>query len=244
MIVVPSGDFRMGSADGEGHDHERPQRKVAIHNPFAVSISPVTRGEFAAFIGATNYEIEVGAYVWDGQNWQDDPTKSWRDPGFKQEDDHPVVCVNWRDAKAYIGWLWEQSGGKAYRLLSEAEWEYCCRAGATSTYSTGDTITAEQANFDRNSKGTTSISRFSANPWRLRDMHGNVWEWCEDSWHEDYKDNPPTDGSVWLGGDPPSRVRRGGSWGSRPHFLRSAYRVGGDPGFRGSNVGFRVARTL
>jgi formylglycine-generating enzyme required for sulfatase activity len=244
MIVVPSGEFLMGSADGEGFDNERPQRKVAINAPFAVGISPVTRGEFAAFIGATNYEIEVGAYVWDSQKWQSDPTRSWRDPGFKQEDDHPVVCVNWHDAKAYVAWLREQSGGKAYRLLSEAEWEYCCRARTTSAYSTGDTITAAQANLSRNLKGTTSISRFPANPWGLRDMHGNVWEWCEDNWHQNYKDNLPTDGSVWPGGDTSFRVLRGGSWVNSPRYLRSAYRNRIQPGDRISDVGFRVARTL
>jgi formylglycine-generating enzyme required for sulfatase activity len=239
MIVVPSGDFQMGS--GEGANDERPQRKVTIKNPFAVSISPVTRGEFAAFIGATNRKIEAGAYVWDGQNWKNDPSKSWRDPGFMQEDDHPVVCVNWHDAQAYVTWLREQSG-RVYRLLSEAEWEYCCRARKASAYSTGDTITPAQANFGRNSKGTTF--RFPANPWGIRDMHGNVWEWCEDNWHDDYQGNPPTDGSVWRGGHPSSRVLRGGSWDNNPHNLRSASRSRLQPDIRINDVGFRVARTL
>jgi formylglycine-generating enzyme required for sulfatase activity len=87
-----------------------------------------------------------------------------------------VVCVNWHDAQAYATWLKQRSGGKAYRLLSEAEWEYCCRAGTPSSYSTGDDITSKQANF--RSKGTTPVSRFPANGWGLHDMHGNVWEWC------------------------------------------------------------------
>jgi hypothetical protein len=93
MIVVPAGEFLMGSRSGEGDADERPQHKVTIKSPFAVSIAPVTRGEFAAFVGATHRKIETGAYVWDGQRWKNDPTKSWRDPGFKQADDHPVVCV-------------------------------------------------------------------------------------------------------------------------------------------------------
>jgi hypothetical protein len=138
MIVVPAGSFQMGSRDGEGDDDERPQHKVAIRSDFAVGISPVTRGEFAAFISAANHKIELGAFVWNGREWKNDPSKSWRDPGFKQADDHPVVCVNWHDAQAYAAWLRERSGGKGYRLLSEAEWEYCCRAGTTSPYSTGD----------------------------------------------------------------------------------------------------------
>jgi formylglycine-generating enzyme required for sulfatase activity len=176
MIVVPAGEFLMGSRDGEGRDDEHPQHKVMIKRPFAVRITPVTRAEFAAFVGATNHKIEPGAFVWDGQQCKYDPTKSWRDPGFKQADDHPVVCVNWYDAQAYAAWLKERSGGKAYRLLSEAEWEYCCRAGTTSAYSTGEEITPEQANFGLNSEGTTPVSRFPTNPWGLHDMHGNVLE--------------------------------------------------------------------
>jgi formylglycine-generating enzyme required for sulfatase activity len=243
MIVVPAGDFLMGSPPGEGDDDERPQHKVTIKNPFAVGIAPVTRGEFAAFIDATNYKIESGAVVWNGQEWKDDPSKSWRDPGFQQGDDHPVVCVNWHDAQAYVKWLRELSPGKAYGLPSEAEWEYCCRAGRTTEYSTGDTITAEQANFD-NRNGTTPVSKFSPNRWGLRDMHGNVWEWCEDNWHENYSGNPPSDGSVWRGGNRSLRVLRGGSWCDGPHFLRSADRDRDRPGDRSGFVGFRVASTL
>jgi len=231
MIVVPAGEFLMGLPEGEGGARERPPHKVTIKNRFAVGISPVTRGEFAAFISATQYKIERGEEA------------SWRDPGFKQKDDHPVVCVNWHDAQAYVAWMRERSGGKAYRLLSEAEWEYCCRAGTTSAYSTGDDITPERANFGLNSQGTTPVSRFPPNPWGLRDMHGNVWEWCEDNWHLNYK-GAPEDGSVWNGGDASSRDLRGGSWDNRPHGLRSANRDRRPPDSRDDRVGFRVARTL
>jgi len=244
MIVVPAGEFMMGSPEGEGEDRERPQHKVTIRNVFAVSVSPVTRGEFAAFVNATDHKIEAGAVVWNGREWKHDPSKGWRDPGFRQEDDHPVVCVNWHDAQAYIAWLRKRSGGKAYRLLSEAQWEYCCRAGTTSPYNTGDTITAEQANFDLNFNGTTPVFRFPSNPWGLRDMHGNVWEWCEDNWHKDYKGQPPSDGSVWRGGDKSFRVLRGGSWYVIPQYLRSANRYRYHPDIRYNNAGFRVARTL
>ena len=244
MIVVPAGEFVTGSPDAEGDDNERPQHKVTIKNVFAVGIAPVTRGEFAAFISATDHTIQAGAYARTDQGWKNDPSKSWRDPGFRQQDDHPVVCVNWRDAQAYVAWLRERSGGKAYRLLSEADWEYCCRAGTASAYSAGESITPEQANFGENAKGTTSVFRFPPNPWGLRDMHGNVWEWCEDNWHENYKGNPPTDGSVWRGGDASLRVLRGGSWISDPRDLRSANRVWLRPRDRYSDVGFRVARTL
>jgi formylglycine-generating enzyme required for sulfatase activity len=190
----------------------------------------------------TSHKIESGVLEWTGRRWKNDPSKSWRDPGFNQKDHHPVVCVNWHDAQAYVAWLKERSGGKAYQLLSEAEWEYCCRAGTTSAYSTGDDITAGQANFDSN--GTTPVSRFPPNPWGLRDMHGNVLEWCEDNWHKDYNGNPPTDGSVWRGGDASSRVLRGGSWDDGPHGLRSAIRARIHPDNRNYWVGFRVARTL
>jgi len=232
MIVVPTGEFMMGSRDGEGDDDERPQHKVTITNPFAVGVSPITIGEFKSFVDATNYKVKERS------------NRPWQNPGFAQAKDHPAVYVSWHDAQAYVAWLRKQSGDKAYRLLSESEWEYCCRAGTTTEYSTGDTITAEQANFGENSKGTTAVLTFPTNPWGLRDMHGNVWEWCEDNWHEDYSGNPPTDGSAWEGGDQSFRVLRGGSWGDHPHFLRSASRDRDLPDFRGNDVGFRVARTL
>jgi formylglycine-generating enzyme required for sulfatase activity len=233
IIVVPAGEFLMGSRDDgvEGNDRERPQHKVTIKSAFAVSISPITRGEFAAFLDDTQRKIESRGEA------------SWHDPGFKQQDDHPVVNVNWHDAQAYAAWLRERSGGKAYRLLSEAEWEYCCRAGTTSAYSTGDAVTAEQANFGGNSEGTTPVSKFAPNAWGLRDMHGNVWEWCEDNWHPNYED-APEDGSAWKGGNASSRVLRGGSWDSRPLILRSAFRYRYHPVYRSIHVGFRVARTL
>jgi formylglycine-generating enzyme required for sulfatase activity len=232
MIVVPAGEFMMGSPHGQGEDDERPQHKVTIKNPFAVGISPITVGEFASFVNATNYKTDERS------------NRSWRNPGFDQKHDHPVVYVSWHDAQAYVAWLRERSGGKAYRLLSEAEWEYCCRAGTTSAYSMGERINLGRANFGRKAKGTTSVLTFRPNAWGLRDMHGNVWEWCEDNWHDDYSGNPPLDGSAWLGGDESLRDLRGGSWDSSPQDLRSADRYGLRPGFRSGLVGFRVARTL
>ena len=158
MIVVPAGEFLMGSPEGEGDDEERPQHKVKIAKPFAVGVGPVTRGEFSAFIREADHEIEIGAYVRDGKEWREDPNRSWRDPGFEQDDDHPVVCVNWHDARAYASWLRERSG-KSYRLLSEAEREYCCRASTSSRYNVGNDITSDQANFGRKHQGTTSRLR-------------------------------------------------------------------------------------
>ncbi len=244
MVVVPVGTYRMGSPKGTGDDDERPDRAVNIAKPFAVSIAPITRGQFAAFVAATKRDMSGVAYGWTGTEWKQDKRFSWSDPGFPQGDDHPVTCVNCADAEAYAKWLQDNTGGKDYRLLSEAEWEYCCRVGEITAYSTGDTINKQRANFGQNEKGTTPVSKYPANKWGLRDMHGNVWEWCADNWHASYEGNPPTDGSVWQGGDTSLRVLRGGSWSYHPVSLRSANRFRIQPGNRFGRVGFRLARTL
>ena len=133
-----------------------------------------------------------------------------------------------------------------YRLLTEAEWEYAARAGTTTAYHTGRMILGNMAQYD--SDGTTAVGSFPANAFRLHDMHGNVWEWVEDCWHDDYTE-APTNGSAWLSGcikiaGKNTRVLRGGSWGYAPQNLRSASRVRSNATGRGSSVGFRVARTL
>lgn len=152
-----------------------------------------------------------------------------------------MINVSWHDAQLYVGWLSRETH-KSYRLLSEAEWEYCCRAGTTAAYSFGDTIDEKQAHFSGNR--TVEVGRFPANAWGLHDMHGNVWEWCADNWHSDYSGNPPADGSAWSGGDGSLRVLRGGSWLNYPHILRSADRSRNPPDNHYDEVGFRVARTL
>jgi formylglycine-generating enzyme required for sulfatase activity len=231
MIVVPAGTFLMGSPKSESDGvHERPRHPVSIARPFAVGIGPVTRGEFAAFVKATRPQLGKGS-------------SSWLYPGFEQAEDHPVVCVSWHDAKTYVAWLRDQSH-KDYRLLSEAEWEYCCRAGTTTTYNIGNTITREQANFGENLKLTTSFSKFPPNDWGLHDMHGNVWEWCGDHWHDSYEGDPPADGSVWVNDVTELRVLRGGSSVSDPQNLRSASRSRDLPDIRDHDIGFRVARSL
>jgi formylglycine-generating enzyme required for sulfatase activity len=246
MVVVPAGTFEMGSRPGVGDDDERPHRTVTIAEPFAVGLAPVTRGEFEAFVKATNRDMSGGATGWTGKEWKHDAKYGWSNPGFPQTDTHPVVCVNWHDAEAYIAWLAGETG-KAYRFLSEAEWEYCCRAMATpgkaTAYTFGDTITSAQANLGQNEKGTTPVGKYPANAWGLQDVHGNVWEWCEDNWHPNYQ-GASADGSVWQGGDPSSRVVRGGSWFNGPQVLRSAYRSRGRPDGRDCSCGFRVARVL
>ena len=206
----------------------------------------MTRGQFTAFVNATSH-MTVG---------------SWRNPGFQQDDSHPVVCVNWDDAKAYASWLAEIAG-RPYRLLTEAEWEYAARAGTTEPFWWGSSITPAQANYNGNyvykgggskgeyRKGTVPVGDFEPNPWGLYNVHGNVWEWCEDTWHDNYK-GAPSDGSAWLpkragrrrSNQSSSRVVRGGAWVSGPRVLRSARRDRGLTENRNYDCGFRLGRTL
>jgi formylglycine-generating enzyme required for sulfatase activity len=154
-----------------------------------------------------------------------------------------------------VAWLSSQTHCD-YRLPTEAEWEYCCRSGSTSPFWWGSSIAPTQANYDGNyvyegggSRGewrqaTVPVNQFAANPWGLYQVHGNVWEWCEDSWHDDYN-GAPANGSVWLkGAEADRRVVRGGSWNYFPGSLRSANRGGNTPDVRYDNLGFRVGRTL
>ena len=261
MVVVPAGSFMMGSPETERDREswqkgtESPQHKVTIAQAFAVGRHAITRGQFAAFVNNTGHKTEAGATVWKGDKWKHDPNGSWRNPGFAQDDSHPVVCVNWDDAKAYAAWLSKQTG-KTYRLLTEAERESVARSGTATPFWWGASITPAQANYDGNytyagggSKGefrkaTVPVGSFDANPWGLYQVHGNAFDWCEDVWHDTY-DGAPTDGSAWLqGGDGSRRVVRGGSWDYDPQFLRSADRNSYTADRRVSYLSFRLARTL
>jgi formylglycine-generating enzyme required for sulfatase activity len=257
MVVVPAGKFVMGSPDSEPErsDNEGPQHPVTIARPFAVGRHAVTRGQFAAFVNNTGYKTEGGAWVWTDKEWKKDLKASWRNPGFIQDDSHPVICVSWDDAKNFATWLSSQSG-RDYRLLTEAEWEYAARAGTTTPFWWGSAITSVQANYDGTyvykgggakgeyRKQTVAAGEFAANPWGLYQVHGNVWEWCEDVWHKNYK-GAPSDGSAWLqGGNEKTHVVRGGSWSANPRFLRSANRNRITTGSRDVIIGFRVGGTL
>ena len=230
MVVVPAGSFTMGSpAEERGRlSDEGLQRRVTIPQPFAVGKYEVTVGQYAEFVGETGHNAG----------------NSWRNPGFNQTTNHAVVYVSWNDAKAYVAWL-SRKTGHTYRLLTEAEWEYAARAGTTTAYHFGNTISSSQANFWP-SGGTTSVGSYPANAFGLHDMHGNVWEWVEDCWHNDYT-GAPTNGSAWTSGCDVDRwrVMRGGSWRSGdPQLLRSAYRGWFVASSRLDYYGFRVARTL
>ena len=237
MVVIPGGTFTMGSPpDEEGrHDDEGPQHEVEVSR-FALGRHEVTFAQYDACVAAGGCA--------------DRPDNGWG------RGERPVINVSWRDAQAYVAWLTEATG-QPYRLPSEAEWEFAARAGTTTPFSTGATISTSQANYDGNytygsgvageyRQQTLPVGSFDANPWGLLDMHGNVWEWVEDCWHDTYE-SAPTDGSAWLeanGGDCSWRVLRGGSWYNFPRFLRSAIRYRNDTVIRSNNLGFRVARTL
>jgi formylglycine-generating enzyme required for sulfatase activity len=153
MIVVPAGSFNMGSPvdepDREGlkAGTESPLHQVTIAQPFAVARHAISRGQFAAFVSATGHKTEGGAAIRQGDRWVHDPKASWCAPGFFQDDSHPVVCINWNDAKAYTAWF-AQITGKPCRLLSEAEREYVTRAGTMTPFWWGSSITPDQANYD------------------------------------------------------------------------------------------------
>jgi formylglycine-generating enzyme required for sulfatase activity len=260
MVTMPPGRFMMGSPPGEERwkeydGREEPQHEVRIDHTFALGKYEVTVDEFAAFIAETNHDMGASAYI--SAEGANKPGRGWRDAVSAQTGRHPGCCISWNDAKAYIAWLNRKLGiGRrpdAYRLPSEAEWEYACRAGTTTPFSFGATISTAQANYDgnydsgvgKNRRKTTPVGSFPANAFGLHDMHGNVWEWCEDAWHQSYA-GAPIDGSTWVeGGDHSSRVLRGGSWHNKfPQNLRSANRVRNDPTVRIDANGFRLARTL
>lgn len=202
--------------------------------------TPVTVGEWRRFASATG--------------WRHQGDIDWEAPGFAQTDTHPVVGVSWNDVQLYLVWLCKQTGQR-YRLPTEAEWEYACRAGTRTAFSTGDTINAGQANYDASfsynggatgvfRRGTTPVGSFAPNPWGLLDMHGNVWEWVQDVVHDTY-DGAPTDGSAWSqGGDQSRHILRGGCWLYHPRYLRSALRNGFSATMANDIVGFRVVRDL
>jgi len=252
LVVLRAGRFQMGSPEHERRiamaagaqknwlARETPQHWVGIARPFALGRYPVTVGEWRAFVEATD--------------WQPDGDVNWAAPGFPQSEMHPVVGVSWLDAGRYLAWLSERTGQR-YRLPSEAEWEYACRAGTRTAFSFGDSISTELANYDGNftynggargeyRRGTTAVTQFAPNPWGLHDMHGNVWEWVQDVMHDSYE-GAPLDGSAWEeGGDRARRILRGGSWLYNPRYLRSALRNGFSAVMANDIVGFRVVREL
>jgi formylglycine-generating enzyme required for sulfatase activity len=234
MVQIPKGTFLMGAAEGEekADNDEFPQHSVTVPD-FFLGKYPVTQAQWCAVAtGLPKIERDLNP----------DPSK------FKGET-RPVERVNWYEAVEFCQRL-SQATGRDYRLPSEAEWEYACRAGTTTPFSFGEIITTDVANYDGNftygqspkgehRKQMTPVGSFPANRFGLYDMHGNVYEWCFDLWHSNYE-GAPTDGSPWVTGKEQNRLLRGGSWNDHPRLCRSAYRYGVSPGVRNSFVGFRV----
>ena len=221
MVVIPAGSFVMGSHDGDAD--EKPPHRVNIRS-FALGRFEVTQGQWQAVMGSNpSYFKDCG-------------------------DNCPVEQVSWDDIQQYLVKLSGMTGMK-YRLASEAEWEYAARAGSAGKYSWGNEIGRNQANCDGcgsrwDNKSTAPVGSFSANPFGLHDMHGNVWEWVEDVWHDGYA-GAPTEGSAWTGaGDSSRRVLRGGSWDAIPGRLRSFGRYWYTPDNRGRDSGLRLARNV
>ena len=249
MVVVPSGSFMMGSPPSEEGrwDDEGPRHGVMIGSSFAVGVYEVTRGEFGRFVSSTGRSMGDSCRIWEDGEWKSRSGQGWRSPGFSQTGSHPVVCVSWDDARAYVRWLSRETGA-SYRLLSESEWEYVARAGTQTRYWWGDDIGRNRANCDGcgsrwDNESTAPVGSFAANAFGLHDVHGNVWEWVQDCWNDSYA-GAPGDGSAWERGECSRRVLRGGSWYVIPRNLRAAFRVRVGSGYRNDNYGFRVARTF
>ena len=275
MVTVPGGSFSMGSspsgissavsegAKAENIQDETPQHDVQVKQ-FSVSATEVTRDQFDAFVRATGHQAGGPCWVYKQAEYKyaESNANDWRDPGFSQGGNHPVVCVNWNDAKAYGRWL-SQKTSKDYRLPTEAEWEYAARAGTSAPRYWGwdNSSACRNANVaDSTAVGalrgdpaktfqctdgyvyTAPVAQFQANAFGLNDMLGNVWEWTEDCYHTSYN-GAPTNGLAWLTGDCSLSVIRGGSWSFYPWDVRSAVRFGDLASNRYYNTGFRVART-
>lgn len=252
MVVVPAGTFRMGTPFSAADQSESaPEHMVMIRTEFAAGKYEVMRREYAIFATATGRKK--------------DPDCPWNAPGFRQTDDHPVVCVSWNDAEEYATWLRNKTG-KPYRLLTEAEWEYAARSGTTTRWYWGndagkacryenilDRASAAKENSPLDEafpcqdgfQDTSPVGRFRPNAFGLHDMIGNVDEWVQDCWHGDYR-GAPRDGSAWVAEQCDRRVVRGGACQFGLAISQSAYRSSPLTGLasRGIYMGFRVALTL
>ncbi len=225
MVRIPAGEFRMGDINGLGTATEKPVHTVTIAHPFALGRFPVTFDEYDQYAQETGI-VRPGDSGWGRGN-------------------RPVIIVSWECAQRYVRWLSERTG-ESYRLPSEAEWEYAARAGTETAYPWGNEISPQSANYlaPDSPNRTLPVGSFAANALGLFDMHGNVWEWVEDTWHDRYLD-APTDGSAWTaGGEPGIRVLRGGSWYAYADKLRSASRNSFLETGRNMSIGFRLARDL
>lgn len=221
LVELLAGHFTMGENAGDkfANDTERPAHRVTFPTSFALGKFPVTVAEFRRF--------RTGHAPGEPEAW-------------------PVVNISWRDATAYCDWLTEQSG-QPFRLPSESEWEYACRAGSSTPFASGDVITLAEANFLYDETGLvigagarSAVGSYPPNAFGLYDLHGNVCEWVADGWHGDYA-GAPGDGQSWAQSGDERRVIRGGAWDYLPRLLRSSWRDWRPMDYRADNIGFRVA---
>lgn len=271
LVTLPGGTFRMGDGSGNGQKDERPVHEVRVP-AFRMGLHEVTIGEYRRFVAATGYRTDAersveheGCYgrrapdgaTWDtGRGWISGTT--WQSPGYPVTDQHPVACVSWNDAQAYVEWL-NRGSGHRYRLPSEAEWEYAARAGSATAYPWGDDVNAgcRQANgrdltpwpdggrWDERMEcsdghfAPAPVGSYAPNRFGLTEMIGNLSEWVQDCRHDDYT-GAPADGSAWVDGDCGQRLVRGGTFVYGPPGLRVANRVWNEPWYRVWYQGFRV----
>ena len=235
MVSIPGGKFTMGAPqeESESREDERPRHLVTV-KPFFMGKYPITQAQWRAIASLPKIKHDLHP-----------------DPSYFKGDNRPVERVSWYDADEFCDRL-SKVTGRTYRLPSEAEWEYACRAQTTTPFHFGATITTNLANFCQQDqsmnkverKQTTDVGSFPANAFGLYEMHGNVWEWCADNWHEDYQD-APSDGSVWvINGNSEYRILRGGSWDYFPTFCRCTYRFFENPQVKDKEFGFRVVCCL
>jgi formylglycine-generating enzyme required for sulfatase activity len=235
MVSIPGGSFIMGAPENEpnSRNRERPQHEVTVGS-FFMGRYPITQAQWRIVA-----------------NWSQVERSLDRDPSRFKGDNRPVEQVSWEEAVEFCQRLSAKTG-KTYRLPSEAEWEYACRAGTTSPFHFGEIITTDLANYNgdytynNSPKGeyrieTTDVGTFPANRWGLHDLHGNVWEWCSDDWHDSYEE-APEDGRAWLEAKATDtyKLLRGGCWNYNPNYCRSAYRNNNTRDNRNLNFGFRV----
>lgn len=256
MTTLAPGQFRMGCVSGILCRYNTPVHEVAIQRPFAISVYEVTRGEFRVFVERTGYETEgehpggvissTGCYGFRRDEFIDRKSNglrelNWRSPGFQQADSHPVVCIAWLDANAYVEWLAAETG-RPYRLPSEAEWEYAARAGVSDpNLDTSDYCRISPQEDDNRCIGapyTVAVDSLAPNSFGLYGMERNAWEWVQDCWKPNYQ-GAPRDGSAWEVASCRSRVLRAGGWGifvvqheARTSFLRGTRRTDNRTGFR------------
>ena len=244
MVAIPGGTFIMGSPENEEgrSQDESPQHQVTVP-PFFIGKYPVTQQQWRVVAALPKVKIDL----------ESDPSRFKGDGSTSLTNNLPVEFVSWNDAQEFCARL-SRMANKTYRLPTEAEWEYACRGGTTTPFYCGETISTDLANYNGNyiygqaQKGeyrekTTEVGKFPANPFGLYDMSGNVWEWCEDGWHENYI-NAPTDGSAWTSLSTEYMLLRGGSWSNVARYCRAAFRLGDSRVGRGNRCGFRVVSSF